>query len=191
MSGRCRLPLLAAALLLAGCQPSRDTAELDAALRYGGPSDVAFALSLWNALTDAGLAGPEALQTRPYPGRVPHGPLVQQLHGLLRVGTQMQPVLVLRSYAASDGGALDAARVLAAPERYLRDISVMYRRPGYDAADRDWYWVSYNADGSLRRDAQQLALAGRISAPDGSGGCSGCHRAAPGDDRVFAHNRYR
>lgn len=165
---------VAAVTLAGGCQnAAREQAaraELDARMAFGGPSDVDFAAALWASLIKAKLAGPGAMRTHRYPGTAPHGAELQRVDGLLNVNGRINPVLVLHNYQ---------------PGGVLQTVEVMLRRPGYQPAARDWYWAVFLPDGSPARNADDIQLAGKI------GGCDGCHRAAPGGDRVFGHNRYR
>lgn len=55
--------------------------------------------------------------------------------------------------AASNPNSLPVGSILIL-ENYRQDksldtISVMYRTPGFNPAGNDWYWVNYNADGSI------------------------------------------
>ncbi|MCB1809044.1 MAG: hypothetical protein KDJ99_28985, partial [Candidatus Competibacteraceae bacterium] len=61
----------------------------------------------------------------------------------------------------------------------------MYQRPGYDPDNNDWFWARYLPDGSLDKNAEGIALAGRVAKADPPGGCIACHTAAPGGDLVF------
>lgn len=171
-NSRIRVVLLA--MLLAGCvAPYGQTPSTD---------DAGFAANLWQALIDARLAGPEAIQTRPHPGLPPHGTLVQVFDGRLTVEGQSEPVLVLRNHNGSDIG---SERVVQNPERYLQSIAVMFRRAGFAPDDGNWFWVEYRPDGSPMAGPDGQPLLGRPEQ-----GCIACHRSAPGGDRVFGHDRF-
>ena len=133
---------------------------------FGGPKAVAFAGDLWQALAAARLVGPEAIQSRPYSGLPPHQGTLHYLDRPLNVSGVEAPVITLQRQNGAD-----------------KTVWVMFRFPGYDAANNDWFWAQYGPDGTLTENAQNVALAGKIDA------CIVCHKAAPADDRVFSHNR--
>ena len=108
--------------------------------------------------------------------------------------------------AASNPDSLPVGSILIM-ENYRQDksldtISVMYRTPGFNPAGNDWYWVNYNADGSITsegtgrpgslgpkgiRQASATAplprkLVGR------SGSCIQCHSSG-GSDLAFFNNQ--
>lgn len=149
---------------------------------FGDAADLAFADRLWRALESARLVGRGAIQTRPYPGRHPHGAIVQRFVRPLDVAGETGELWVLRSYG---GERVDVQSVAETPGRYLQSVSVMYRRAGYDPSHRDWFWVSYLPDGTLDRNPQGRPLAGRIDPADTLGGCIACHSVAPGGDLRF------
>lgn len=67
--------------------------------------------------------------------------------------------------------------------RTLMAITVMYRTPNYNPQAGDWYWVKYNADGTVAAappEKGSMPLAGRPA------GCIKCHGdGADGGDFVF------
>lgn len=158
-----------AVLLLVACMPQANLT--------GATADATFARQLWGALTDAQLVGPDAIQTKPYPGRHPHGAVLELIRGRLPVAGHIGDVIVLHNY---NGAEASIASVAQQPHRFMTAISVMYRRPGHAPAARDWFWVQYRPYGRLAQDAQGRPLAGQVSV------CSGCHRHAPGGDYVFS-----
>jgi hypothetical protein len=58
------------------------------------------------------------------------------------------------------------------PDSTLAAVTVMHKVPGYDSANRDWYWLKRNADGSID-------MAGR------GGMCAQCHGKQSGNDYIF------
>ena len=158
-----------------------------AAPPFGGPADQAYAAELWQALRSAHLVGPGAIMSTPYRGQHPHGAILDTLDAILRVRGNTGPVIVKRNYR---GEGVSKAAVANDPGRYLKSVTVMYKRRGYDPEDRDWFWVKYAPDGSLLKNPKGMALAGRV-AKGKPKGCIACHRAAPGGDFVFNHDRYR
>lgn len=161
-------------LLLAGCVvPAGQTPSTD---------DAGFAANLWQSLTEARLVGPQSIQTRPHPGLPSHGTMVQVFDARLTVEGQTAPVLILRNH---DGPDIGSERVMQNPERYLQSIAVMFRRVGFAPDDSDWFWVVYRPNGSPMASPDGRPLLGRPEQ-----GCIVCHRAAPGGDRVFGHDRF-
>lgn len=152
---------------------------------FGSPQDIAYAADLWQALTDARLAGSEAIQSKPYPGLRPHGAILQNLDARLTVDDRAGAVIVLRNFRGA-GVSIDA--VAQNPDRYLDTIAVMFLRTGYDPENNDWFWARYRPDGTLDTDDRGRRLAGRVGDPEA--GCIACHSAAPGGDRVFTHDRF-
>ncbi|MFO1352840.1 MAG: cytochrome P460 family protein [Gammaproteobacteria bacterium] len=147
--------------------------------------DTAYAALLWKTLAEAHLIGPGAIHSKPFIDFRPHGVIAENVESALTVAGQTGPVIVKRNYGGADAR-LD--KVATDPDHYLTSVSVMFRRPGYDSANRDWFWAEYKPDGALAHNAQGAPLAGR--AVQGAGGCVACHALAPGNDRVFSHDRY-
>lgn len=167
---RLSLPAAAALWATAAAQPE-----------FGGPEDVAFAARLWRSLGSAGLVGDGAWQSRAYPGRQPHGAVLQRFQGRIDLDGGPAQVRVLRNYR---GAGVGVQAVAENPRRHLSSVSVMFRRPGYDPANRDWFWAEYDTDGEPKRDPEGLYLAGRVGGARAPGGCIGCHAAA-GSERLF------
>ncbi|HXH02571.1 MAG TPA: cytochrome P460 family protein [Candidatus Competibacteraceae bacterium] len=149
---------------------------------FGNKDDLAYAEQLWQALVKAGLAGKGAFQATPYPGQHPHGAVLQTLDGKVSVGGKSQVVIVKRNYG---GEGVSKEAVADNPDKFLMAVTVMVKRPGYDPANKDWFWVKYTPNGKPDKTPEGTALAGRV------GMCSDCHKSAPGGDQVFNHNRYK
>ena len=96
-------------------------------------------------------------------------------------------VLVKRNYG---GDGVSKTAVADNPGKFLKAITVMFKRNGYDAETRDWFWVKYNPDGSLAKNPAGMMLAGKV-AKGKPKGCIACHTAAPGDDFVYNSNADR
>lgn len=143
---------------------------------YGRSGDVAYAGTVWRALEQAQLAGERAIHTRPFAGRRPHGELQELIDGPLEVAGHSGRVIVLRNY---DGHAATGGIVANQPHRFLKSIAVMFQRPGYNPAHRDWFWAEYRPYGRIAHDRDGNALAGRVAQ------CSRCHRKARAGDYVF------
>ena len=98
---------------------------------------------------------------------------------------------VLRTDVIVEGRVVSKANVADHPKKYLKAITVMFRRPsGYDSENKDWFWVKYGPDGQIPKNPAGKSLAGRVAKGVKGKGCIACHRTAPGGDYVFNHDRY-
>lgn len=155
---------------------------------YGGDDDVNSAKSLWNALVREQLAGNKVIHSTPYQGVHPHGAVLETLDAVVNVSGHKDVVILKRNYG---GSGASKSTVATNPERYLQAITVMFKRErGYDADNKDWFWVKYTPDGEIFKDAQGRALAGRVAKDSNTEGCIACHKTAPGADYVFNHDRH-
>ena len=149
---------------------------------YGGEADLAFASDLWKALLNAQLVGKDAKDDTPYEGTHPHGAILESVISSVVINKSEGMVVVKRSYR---GNKVSVASVSANRERFLDDITVMFKREqGYDPENQNWFWAKYNKDGSLAATPNGIKLAGRI-AKGKRKGCIACHRKADGDDYLF------
>ena len=108
--------------------------------------------------------------------------------------------------AASNPDSLPVGSVLIM-ENYRQDksletISVMYRTPGFNPSGNDWYWVNYNADGSITsEETGRLGSIGRKGIRQASAAaplprklvgrslsCIECHKSG-GSDLAFFNNK--
>ena len=153
---------------------------------FGSAEDIGYAGKVWNALQQAQLAGSGRIVSTPYQGSHPHGAILNTIDSQITVEGQQGTVIVKNNYG---GEGVSKQAVANNPDKYLMAVTVMFKRPGYDADNKDWFWVKYAADGSVMKNPMKMALAGRVAKgmPEG---CIACHKAAPGDDMVFNHNRY-
>ena len=149
---------------------------------FGGPDDTAYADRLWQALTQAHLVGPNAIQSKAYPGQHPHGAVLQTIYTSLNLDGQDNRLIVKRNYG---GDGVSTQSVAENPKRFLTAITIMYQRPGYDPVNGDWFWAKYLPDGSLDKNPAGMPLAGRVAKANPSAGCIACHRTAPGGDMIF------
>jgi len=71
-------------------------------------------------------------------------------------------------------------------KKQLMAVTVMYRSKGYNPDAGDWYWVKYNADGTVAKappEMQSMPLAGKPM------GCIKCHgEGAAGGDFAFLND---
>ena len=82
---------------------------------------------------------------------------------------KLHTIIVKRNYG---GEGVSIANVANDPAKYLKAVTVMLKRPGYDPETGDWFWAKYNADGSIAKE-------GKVA------GCIGCHTAAINNDWIF------
>jgi hypothetical protein len=152
---------------------------------FGGPEDTAYAEQLWRAMVRANLAGPDSIMSTPYTGAHPHGAILDTIDGKLTVQGNTGAVIIKRNYG---GEGVSKQNVANDPSEYLKAVTVMYKRDGYDADNQDWFWAKFKADGSLDANPKGVKLAGRV-AKGMNKGCIACHAAAPGGDMVFNYDR--
>jgi hypothetical protein len=154
---------------------------------FGDSASVAYSQKLWKAMVAANMAGTNAVVSKPYKGVHPHGAVLDTIEGDLKVGGHTGTVIVKRNYG---GEGISAAKVANDPTKNLGAVTVMFRRAkGYDAENMDWFWVKYKPDGSLHTNPKGMKLAGRV-AKGKPKGCIACHKAAPGSDMVYNHDRF-
>ena len=96
-------------------------------------------------------------------------------------------MIVKRNYGGPD---VSIENVANEPAKYLKAITVMFKRRGFDPEDKDWFWVKYKPDGSLHENEKGMKLAGKI-AKGMPKGCIACHKAAPGGDFMFKNDRIK
>lgn len=160
------------------------TGNVNAAAPFGGEEDVSYANNLWQTMVDAGYAGKGGLMSRPYTGQHPHGAILDTIEGQIAVQGKLHQIIVKRNYG---GEGVSIANVANDPARYLKAVTVMLKRPGYDPETKDWFWVKYKPDGNLHTNPAGMMLAGKI-AKGKPKGCIACHTAAPGGDMMFLHD---
>jgi len=172
-------------ITLAGCQSMMSGMGM---VPMGSGTDQEDAAHLWAVLKHENLVGSNMTSSRTYPGTPPHGQFLQMLHQQVTVDGHTGMAIVKRNYG---GPGVSANAVEANPEKYLKAVTVMFKREvGYDAEDKDWFWAKYKPDGSLHikeKMMMEIPLAGRI-AKGKEEGCISCHKGAPGGDFVFAQD---
>ena len=160
------------------------SASINAAAPFGGEEDVDYARNLWQTMMDAGYAGKDGMMSRPYLGQHPHGAILDTIEGKIALDGRLHTIIVKRNYG---GEGVSIANVANDPAKYLKAVTVMLKRPGYDPETRDWFWAKYKADGSLDTDPAGMMLAGKVAKGEPQG-CIACHTAAPGGDMMFLHD---
>ncbi|WP_255611473.1 hypothetical protein [Marinobacterium arenosum] len=161
---------------------------LASAAPFGDEASVKLANDLWALMVDKNLAGDNAIITRPYKGMPPHGMILELLELPVTLDGVTGDLVVKRNYGG-DGLSIDD--VINDPNKYLQAVTIMLKREsGYDAENQDWFYVKYGPDGSILTNPKGAKLAGRV-AKGMPTGCIACHKAAPGGDFVFNHDRYK
>ncbi len=145
---------------------------------FGSPNDVSYANNLWSKLEKAGF---NSTASKLYVGSPPHGKVREVLEGKIDGN-----LIVLKRNYGGMGVSVDS--VSADRAKYLKAITVMAKRPGYDPADKDWFWVKYAPDGTILKNPKGMKLAGKV-AKGMPVGCISCHSAAPGGDFLFIQNK--
>ncbi len=183
------IPLASIALLaLAACSGSmdkKDTMNADAmAMPFSGPDSVSYAEELWSAIGASKMVGSGISGNAPYKGVHPHGAVLTTDTSKVKVSGHKSEVIVKKNFRG-EGLTIDA--VNADPAKYLKSITVMFKREkGYDPESKNWFWAKYKPDGQLFVNPKGMQLAGRV-AKGKPKGCIACHQAAPGGDFVFTN----
>ena len=167
---------LGALLLVAG------TAQ--AAAPFGGDDDVNYAKNLWTSMVNESYAGKGAIKSRPYTGQHPHGAILDTIEGPINIDGRLHNIIIKRNYG---GPGVSKDAVANDPDKFLKAVTVMLKRPGYDPETQDWFWVKYKADGSIDTNPAGMMLAGKV-AKGKPKGCIACHTGAPGGDMIFIHD---
>jgi len=94
-------------------------------------------------------------------------------------------VVVKRNYR---GEGITPSDVEKNRAKYIASVTVMAKRPGYDPADKDWFWVKYKPNGEVMANPKGMKLAGKV-AKGMPIGCISCHSAAPGGDFLFIQDK--
>ena len=151
---------------------------------FGGDADVKYAKDLWKSMVNESLAGKGSIVSVPYTGQHPHGAILDALDGPINIDGKLHRILIKRNYG---GPGVSKSAVANDPEKYLKSVTVMLKRPGYDPENKDWFWVKYKPDGSLDTNPAGMMLAGKV-AKGKAKGCIACHSLAPGGDLVYNSN---
>ncbi|WP_456393775.1 cytochrome P460 family protein [Nitratifractor sp.] len=145
---------------------------------FGNPEDLVFAEDLWKKLQKSGFINTYG---NLYLGGPPHGKVREVNEGVI----DGRLVIVKNNYGGKN---ISLEKVRNNPAKYLKAVTVMVKRPGYDPEDQDWFWIKYAPDGTVMANKKGRKLAGRV-AKGKPIGCISCHRSASGNDFVFSHNK--
>ncbi len=144
---------------------------------FGSTEDIAFAKKMWEKLHAKGY---DALHNKLYVGGPPHGKVREVIEGVI----DGQLVISKTNYG---GKGVSIEAVKKDPKAFLKAVTIMVKRPGYDPEDKDWFWAKYKPDGTLHVNEKGMKLAGKV-AKGKPVGCISCHASASGNDLVFSHN---
>jgi len=175
LTGLCALLL---AFGLGACKSDGTDYEKSAdAPPFGGTQDVARAKALW-----ADISGYESWKPWPgydgwQPGKSPHGKALRYFVNDAALENTRDPV----------DGAIIVKENYPRKRGKLVAVTVMKKIDGYDAENEDWFWVKYNADGSIAKNPMGMKLAGQV-AKGKMKGCIACHVNAGGEDFLFIND---
>ncbi len=145
---------------------------------FGSQEDVAFAKEMWEKLHAKGF---DALQNNLYVGGPPHGKVREVMEGVI----DGQLVISKTNYG---GAGVSIEAVQKDPKAFLKAVTIMVKRPGFDPDDKDWFWAKYKPDGTIFTNDKGMKLVGKV-AKGMPVGCISCHASASGSDFVFSHNK--
>jgi len=145
---------------------------------FGTKDDIAFASKIWKEIHEKGY---DKVHGNLYVGGPPHGKVREVTEGVI----DGKLVIVKNNYGGKD---VTIDKVKADPKKYLKAITVMVKKDGYDPEDKDWFWIKFAPDGTLMKNKKDMSLAGKV-AKGMPVGCISCHKSASGNDFVFSHNK--
>lgn len=149
---------------------------------YGGAESVRFAENLWTAMQDY---QDWPLSSEVYPGTSPHGQFLRMYYNYVPVGDESYHVIVKDNFGG-DGASIRS--VSDSPADYLKAVTVMVQRDrNYNLQGPDWFYVKYQADGTIATNEQGVPLAGLVG-KDAERGCMPCHAKAEGEDQLFMND---
>lgn len=156
---------------------------------FGTKADIGYGRDLWRALLQAKLVGSDAIMSHFYKGVEPHGFVLETLDTKIKVRGHTGAVIVKRNYGPKG---VTVKQVIADPKKHLVWITVMFKREkDFDAANKDWFWAKYSANGDYDKHIVTKALlVGKVGSRNSGGGCIGCHTSAD-PDMVFVHDRIK
>lgn len=147
-------------------------AEMKVQAAFGGEKDIEYSKYLWQKLEDGKF---NSTASNLYLGPPPHGGVREVLEGKI----DGKRVLLKRNYG---GAGISIEKVEANRDLYLKAITVMIKKDGFNPKNGDWFWAKFKADGTLDKTPKKQAIVGKFP------GCIGCHQAAKKTDFVFVHS---
>lgn len=152
---------------------------------FGDAASIKYSQDLWAALSKVKLVGANAMADKPYEGQEPHGAILETMETEVTVNGHTGTAVVKRNYGP---GGITVQQVSSDPAAHLKAVTVMFKREaGYDADNKNWFWVKFKPDGSLHKNPKGMELAGRV-AKGMDKGCIACHSAAGGGDYMFRND---
>jgi len=157
-----------------------ETAISQSKKTFGTKADIDYGNDLWKALLQSKLAGSDAIMSHFYKGDEPHGFVLETLDTKIKVRGHTGAVIVKRNYGPEG---VTIKQVIADPKKHLAWITVMFKREkGFDAANKDWFWAKYSANGGYDKHiVTKTPLVGKVGSRNSGGGCIGCHTGADPD----------
>jgi len=148
----------------------------------GNDVDNAYAAKVWKYMADSKLIGENRQRSFPFVGSRPHGSIQEVITTEAVIDGQKGRLIVKHNYGAKEG--LTAHKVYSDSQASNYEaLTIMFKREkGYDAANNDWFWAEYKADGSII-NYQGVDLSGRSPA------CLGCHIPLGGKDREILNGK--
>ena len=149
---------------------------------YGDAKSISFAENLWEAM--------QGYQNWPlasdvYPGTSPHGQFLRMYYNYVHVGDDAYHVIVKDNFGG-EGASIQT--VSNRPEEFLMAVTVMVQRDeNYNLQGPDWFYVKYQADGTLDTNEQGVPLAGLVG-KDSDTGCMPRHAKAEGGDQLLMND---
>lgn len=155
---------------------------------FGNVTDLSDAKKVWTASVDTGFVGKSSIVTRPYKGMPPHGLILELMEKNVIIDDHTGALVIKKNYG---GNGLTINDVIENPDKYLKSVTIMFKREeGYDVDNQNWFYGKYAPDGSVLKNPKDVQLAGRV-AKGAPTGCIACHKAAPGGDFIYNHDRYK
>ncbi len=128
----------------------------------------------------ANLVGAESINTLPYKGRPPHGMILETLYGEVMIDGREIYVIVKKNYG---GMGITRSKVANNRDRYIKWVTVMAKRPGFDPKNKNWFWAKFAPNGKsfdrVPKIKMNIPLVGKVK------GCIACHSTAEGGGMVF------
>ena len=149
---------------------------------YGSDADVTFANHLWAVLKNDRLVGENRINVQPFQGNAPHGATQQVLNTTILLNEKNTQVIIKANHM---GDKITNKDVYTDQNKYLKAYTVMLKRePGYDSANKNWFWVKYNPNGKILKNPKNEFIAGKFM-KGAKKGCIACHQAGGGSDLQF------
>jgi hypothetical protein len=145
--------------------------KMEGKMPFGGKEDVEFANKMWKAMDGY---QKWLMKSDMMPGKSPHGAFVQLYYNIVNVDKKPYHVVIKDNFT---------------PDKKLAAVTVMIQREaGYDPDNNDWFWVKYDADGTISKNDKDMALAGRV-AKGMDAGCIACHKDDVDGDYLFSNTK--